>query len=176
MKAVIDTNVLLVANEQHSDVSPECIETCIKILMRMKESGVTVIDDSYLILKEYRNKTSTTPEKGVGDVFLKHLLQNKSNVARVVQVQITEVAEHFFTEFPDINIESQFDGPDRKFIAVSNAHPDKPEVWQAADCKWLDWSQTLEDCGLRIKFLCPNDICKFYQKKFPGKAVPSLPN
>src|SRR5690625_6253628 len=83
MKAVIDTNVLLVANEQHSDVSPECIETCIKILMRMKESGVTVIDDSYLILKEYRNKTSTTPEKGVGDVFLKHLLQNKSNVARV---------------------------------------------------------------------------------------------
>src|SRR5690625_6051963 len=105
MKAVIDTNVLLVANEQHSDVSPECIETCIKILMRMKESGVTVIDDSYLILKEYRNKTSTTPEKGVGDVFLKHLLQNKSNVGRVEQVQIREVAEHSFKQLPDINIE-----------------------------------------------------------------------
>lgn len=32
MKAVIDTNVLLVANRQHDDVSPECVQECVKRL------------------------------------------------------------------------------------------------------------------------------------------------
>ena len=31
MKAVIDTNVLLVANGQHADVSPGCVAACVEI-------------------------------------------------------------------------------------------------------------------------------------------------
>jgi len=36
MKAVIDTNVLLVANQKHPDVSPECIAECVKRLQAIK--------------------------------------------------------------------------------------------------------------------------------------------
>ena len=32
MRAVIDTNVLLVANDQHADVSPECVAECVQRL------------------------------------------------------------------------------------------------------------------------------------------------
>ena len=75
IRAVIDTNVLLVANGQHSDVSTECVIACVERLQAMEKSGVTVIDDGFRILGEYQHKTSLNPPRGVGDVFLKWLLR-----------------------------------------------------------------------------------------------------
>ncbi|MGH8498629.1 MAG: hypothetical protein ACRERV_07480, partial [Methylococcales bacterium] len=71
---------------------------------------------------------------------------------------------------------SRFDPPDRKFAAVANAHPDKPPVWQATDCKWLDWWSRLKKVGVTIEFLCPEDVYQFYRAKFPGKTLPPLPD
>lgn len=176
MKAVIDTNVLLVANEQHADVSPDCVAECMRRLQVMQKSGITVIDDGFRILGEYQHKTSLNPPKGVGDVFLKWLLRQAGNPDRVEQVSLTELAENKFSEFPDPALEPLFDAPDRKFAAVAHAHPDKPPIWQAADCKWLDWWPALQTKGVRIEFLCPEDACGFYQKKFPNKPLPELPD
>jgi hypothetical protein len=174
VKAVIDTNVLLVANGQHADVSEDCVTECVKRLLAMQQKGIAVIDDSYRILGEYQNKTSLTPPKGVGDVFLKWLLR-QAGTAQVEQVTLTETAENCFAEFPDPVLEPVFDAPDRKFAAVAHAHPDKPTIWQAADCKWLDWWPALRAKGVEVDFLCPTDACSFYGKKFPGKPVPKLP-
>ncbi|WP_313303692.1 hypothetical protein [Stutzerimonas balearica] len=41
MKAVIDTNVLLVANGQHPDASDDCVAECVKRLQAMQQSGIT---------------------------------------------------------------------------------------------------------------------------------------
>lgn len=176
MRAVIDTNVLLVANGQHAEVSADCVAMCVQRLRAMEEAGVTVIDDSYRILGEYLNKTSLNPPKGVGDVFLKWLLREAGNPGRVEQVSLTELVENEFAEFPDQALQPAFDAPDRKFAAVANAHPDKPPVWQAADCKWLDWWPTLQAKGVRVEFLCADDVCGFYRNKFPGKPLPALPD
>lgn len=175
MRAVIDTNVLLVANEQHKDVSPECVAACVCRLVEMRKSGITVIDDAFLILGEYQKKTHIKPPKGVGDVFLKWLLRNLSNPQRVEQVAITELGENSFAEFPDAELQPKFDAPDRKFAAVANAHHDKPVILQAADCKWLDWWPALEAKGVEVDFLCPEDASRFYEKKFPKQAAPVLP-
>ena len=174
-KAVIDTNVLLVANGQHDDVSPECVTECVHRLMAMQDHGVTVIDDGYRILGEYQHKTQLNPPKGVGDVFLKALLRNVGNPARVETVTITETGTDEFAEFPDPALQPSFDAPDRKFAAVANAHPDQPPVWQAADCKWLDWWPALLAQGVSIDFLCPEDARRFYKKKFPTKPDPEFP-
>ena len=176
MKAVIDTNVLLVANGQHADVSTACVTACVLRLQAMEKSGVTVIDDGFRILGEYQHKTSLNPPKGVGDVFLKNLLRNTANRMRVEQVSLTELAANEFAEFPDPALQPIFDAPDRKFAAVAYAHPEKPTVWQAADCKWLDWWPALQAQGVLIDFLCPNDACGFYRKKFPNKPLPALPD
>ncbi|QPK64475.1 hypothetical protein IVG45_05775 [Methylomonas sp. LL1] len=175
MKAVIDTNVLLVANGRHPEVSPECVEECIRRLQDMEKSGITVIDDDFRILGEYLNKTHPNQPKGVGDSFLKWLLQNQGNTARVEFVALTETTNDYFAEFPDPSLQRVFDAPDRKFAAVANAHPNKPTVWQAADCKWLDWWQSLQAKGVRVEFLCPADACVFYRKKFPNNPLPELP-
>lgn len=173
MKAVIDTNVLLVANGQHADVTEECVISCVTRLQALQKSGVVVIDDGFRILREYQNKTSLNPTKGVGDVFLKWMLQH--TVSRVEQVALNETAENCFAEFPDPELELQFDPPDRKFAAVAHAHPEMPPIWQAADCKWLDWWPALRANGVEVEFLCPDDVCAFYGKKFPGKPAPALP-
>ncbi|EQB2597222.1 hypothetical protein ACYHQE_000795 [Aeromonas salmonicida] len=175
MRAVIDTNVLLVANEQHADVSGACVEECIKRLQAMERTGITVIDDGFRILSEYQHKTNLTPPKGVGDVFLKWLLRQTGNIARVEQVSLTEPEENEFVEFPDAALQPVFDAPDRKFAAVAHAHPNKPPIWQAADCKWLDWWQALQAKGVHVEFLCPDDACTFYRAKFPNKPAPELP-
>lgn len=176
MRAVIDTNVLLVANSQHADVSPDCVADCVKRLQSMQKAGVTVIDDGYRILGEYQHKTSLNPPKGVGDVFLKWLLRNVGNSARVELVRLTETAQDCFVEFPDPALEPLFDAPDRKFVATAHAQHDKPTIWQAADCKWLDWWPALQAKGVRVEFLCPEDACTFYRKKFPEKPLPTLPD
>ncbi|MFM2112847.1 MAG: hypothetical protein RLZZ271_1507 [Pseudomonadota bacterium] len=175
MKAVIDTNVLLVANGLHADVSADCVIECVQRLQAMQQVGVTVIDDDFRILGEYQHKTRLNPPKGVGDIFLKWLLRQAGNPARVEQVPLTETTNNCFAEFPDPVLEPTFDAPDRKFAAVAHAHPDKPPVWQAADCKWLDWWPALQAKGVEVEFLCPADACRFYRKKFPSHPAPKLP-
>jgi hypothetical protein len=175
MKAVIDTNVLRVASDQHAEVSPDCVEGCVRRLLAVKKSGVAVIDDGYRIMGEYLRNPSLMKTNEVGGQFLKWLLQNQSNPVHVEQVPLTETAEDCFTEFPDSALESAFDAPDRKFVAVAHAHPERPPVWQAADCKWLDWWQALSARGVRVEFLCPTDACRFYARKFPKSPIPALP-
>lgn len=172
---VIDTNVLLVANGSHADVSPACRKVCVERLLQHQHSGVVVIDDGYRILREYQNKTRPNQPKGVGDAFLKWLLQQAGNPARVHRVPLTEVNADEFAEFPDQALQPVFDPPDRKFAAVAHAHPDKPPIWQAADCKWLNWWQPLLAKGVTVDFLCPEDALRFYGNKFPGHVVPPLP-
>jgi len=176
MKQIIDTNVLLVANGMHGDVSSECISACVRKLAEIKNNGVVVLDDAYRILKEYLLKTSPNQPKGVGDVFLKWLQQNLANNTCVETVAITENLPDEFDEFPDAGLQQMFDPPDRKFVAVANAHDEKPPILQAADCKWLDWWQVLANNEIEVKFLCPNDVCRFYQNKFPRKPLPPLPS
>lgn len=174
MRAVIDTNVLLVANGQHPDVSEDCVIACVKRLQSIQKSGVVVIDDGYRLVGEYSHKTSLTPPTGVGDKFLKWMLQH-NGTPRVEQVSLNETGPDCFSEFPDLALEPLFDAPDRKFAAVAHAHPDKPAIWQATDSKWLDWWPALQVKGIKVDFLCPTDVCAFYGKKFPEKPAPRLP-
>lgn len=175
MRAVIDTNVLLVANGQHDGVSDDCVRACVAHLQVVQKSGIVVIDDNHRILGEYKNNLNRRGQPQVGDVFLRWLLQNVSNSSHVEQVALTEKTENCFEEFPGPELEPKFDAPDRKFAAVANAHPQKPPISQAADCKWLDWWQALRNKGIEVKFLCPDDICGFYRKKFPDSICPDLP-
>lgn len=174
MKAVIDTNVLLVANGQHADVSEDCVIACVTRLQSMQQSGIVVIDDGHRILGEYLKRTSLNPPTRVGDKFLKWLLQHTAT-PRVEQVTLNEAVKDCFVEFPDPGLEPLFDASDRKFAAVAHSHPDKPAIWQAADCKWLNWWPALRAKGVEVDFLCPTDACSFYGKKFPGNPMPKLP-
>ena len=163
---VVDTNVVLVANGQHADVSPECVKTCALALQGLMRSGRLALDEGFLILREYQNKTQ--PKKGnrPGDAFIKWALQNRCNAKWVDQVTVVEHDERGFESFPDDPELANFDTADRKFVAVSGAHPDRPSIAQAADSKWLGWAPALQRHGIGVTFLCLADIQRFHAKKF----------
>ena len=175
LAAVIDTNVLLVANGQNTHATLECQANCVKRLLAQRETGVTVIDDGYRLLSEYQNKTHPNQPKGVGDSFLKWLLQNQRNVARVHRVTVTETTKDIYAEFPDAALQPIFDASDRKFVAVAHAHRDKPPIWQASDSKWAGWWSALQVHGVNVEFLCPSDVRSAYRRKFPRRRPPALP-
>lgn len=163
---VIDTNVILVANGQHPDVSPACVTSCALALQSVMKSGKLVLDDGFQILLEYQNKTQ--PKKGnrPGDAFVKWALNHRCNGKHVEQVPLLKHDERGFVSFPDDLELEKFDAPDRKFVAVSGAHPKKPPISQAADSKWLDWAPALKRHGIEVDFLCRTDIQRFHKKKF----------
>jgi hypothetical protein len=171
---VVDTNVLLVANGSHDDVSPECVIACVTRLKELMESGILVVDDGYRILSEYQNKSNSRNARGVGDVFVRWVLRHIGQENRVQQVSLTESEKHRYAEFPDAELEPLFDAPDRMFAAVSNTHADRPPIWQATDCKWLNWWEAMHACGIDVEFLCKDDVCRFYAKKFPNKEIPEF--
>jgi hypothetical protein len=165
MTVIVDTNVILVANEQHPDVTEQCVVACARRLERIMIAGRIVIDDGYLILKEYQNKTTPQMGKRPGDAFVKWLLRNNANAERCQQVKLVEHAERGFESFPDDERLMSFDPSDRKFVAVAIAHPNHPPIAQAADSKWLGWSSALEDHGVSLDLVCPADIRGFNNRK-----------
>lgn len=97
---VIDTNVILAANNAHDDISMDCRIACVETLQDIMRNGAVVIDNDYLILKEYQRQMNPGRQKGPGDVFLKWLLQNSANPARCHRVTLTQLGEHEYVEFP----------------------------------------------------------------------------
>jgi hypothetical protein len=158
---VVDTNVVLVANRAHADVSPDCVIECIDRLQAPMRTGKVVIDDAYRVLKEYQHRTSP--------------MKNSANTRHVGQVALTGQSPDVFAEFPDAALQASVDPSDRKFLATAVAHPARPTARQAADSKWLDWWQPLKAAGVTVEFLCPDDVCRYYAGKFPDRDMPPLP-
>lgn len=163
---VVDTNVVLVANGQHQEVSSECVKNCALVLQKIMQEGRLALDDGFLILLEYQKKTQAKKGKRPGDAFVKWALQNRSNAQWVDKVMLLKHEVRGFVSFPEDTALENFDASDRKFVAVSGAHPDKPLIAQAADSKWLDWAPALQRHGIAVSFLCQADIQRFHEKKF----------
>ena len=163
---VVDTNVILVANGQHPDVSAECVAACQEWLMRIMAEGRVALDDDYAIVGEYQNKAHVSTGEGVGDVFVRWVLQHVDNAARCDLVHLVPDAQRGYASFPVNPGLIRFDDADRKFVAVAHAHPEKPPILQAADSKWLDWAPHLAEHGVQICFLCHADIQEFHSQKF----------
>jgi hypothetical protein len=135
------------------DVIEMAVESVIK-------AGQIVIDDDWLILRAYMNNLRPEGVPGVGDVFLKWVLVNRNNLARVVQVHITPTngQNSSFHEFPTDPRLSKFDPSDRKFVAVAVAHPEHPPILNALDTDLWIHKDALETNGITVEFLCPYDI------------------
>ena len=128
-----------------------------------------VLDRAWGIVGEYKNKLNPR-KQGVGDAFLKWVLTNYANPQRVEQVALKSRDDaRKYDEFPGHRDLENFDPSDRIFVAVACAHPDGPPILQAADSKWIGWREALETEGVRVDFLCADDIRVTFAKKFPDR-------
>ena len=70
-----------------------------------------------------------------------------------------------YKQFPKHEGLVNFDISDRKFVAVANAHPEKPPILQSTDCKWWGWKDALKEAGITVHFLCPEYVKTKYEEK-----------
>ena len=165
--AVVDTNVILAANEQQPEVRLECVERCIQELLDLRRSGTVVIDDAGRILSEYMRKTKPWTSQKTGDAFVKWLSDNRLNKDRCEQVSLTPMPgdDQDFHEFPRDPRLASFDRSDRVFVATCLAHPRHPHLLEACDTDFYEFRDALERAGLEIEFLCPEDIRHLYERR-----------
>lgn len=156
MYVIVDTNAAIVANGKSPQASPECVINCVRRLRQIQQNEILVLDDRWLIIQEYKNKLYDTGQPGVGDAFLKWVLTNQFNPQRCQRIQITELSQDNFAEFPkDPNLD-RFDRSDRKFVAVAIAHPHKPPILNAVDSDWRYFRDRLATHGVEVEFICPD--------------------
>lgn len=159
---VIDTNVLLVANGAAQQMSGACRLECMQRLEKARTSEAVVLDRQFIVLGEYQHRLDPNRRPpGPGDFFVRHLLQNMANVAHVAQVDLTPTnpEKTDFREFPDDDeLRRAFDPDDRKFVAASYTHLEKPPIVESADSKWLSWEERLSTHGIRLEVLCRQEL------------------
>lgn len=175
MCVVIDTNVPMVANlftrsDSCSDIPYNLILESKLHIENITEKGYRlVIDDAGEIFQEYINNLSRSSkgQPGVGYAFVKWVNDHQWNSDRVDRIQVTK-SGNSYKEFPPHNELNDFDPSDRKFVAVANAHSEKPPILQATDSKWWGWNDALAEVGITVCFLCPEYIQKKYEEKMEG--------
>ena len=153
---VIDANVPAVANGITPQADDTCLRNCLAELRRVQNERRLLIDDDWLIIKEYLGVSDPKEGAGLGDAFVKWVLNNQMNEARVRRVTITPELTHGFEEFPDAPALSSFDRDDRKFVAVALASGTSPDIINATDTDWWTHRHALQQRGVRVRFLCPD--------------------
>lgn len=162
---IVDTNVIVIANDT-DDEREDCRDRCQARIREIRDQRETVtLDDKWRILGEYKANTNPNSRKGIGDLFVKRLLQNLSNSSICTMVSITPSAGNGtdFAEFPNADEAlTGFHKKDRKFIAVALAHQrdagQVPTITLAIDRGWLQFIDALEKHGISIDFICEEDI------------------
>ena len=162
---IVDTNVIITANDEAEHASPDDVEKCQKRIKKILEQQETsVVDDGWRILNEYKKYVNLETRKGIGDLFVKTLLQNlmrRPAICTMVRINPLDGSETDFDEFPNTEALNDFDVADRKFIAVAIAyerdHDKKATILQALDRKWEPFRKAFEQEGVRVEFLCSSE-------------------
>jgi hypothetical protein len=124
----------------------------------MNGKYLLVIDKNFYIIGEYANKMTPLPTHKFCNRFYKWVLTNHNNSSKVKRVDINQIDEYNFLEVPRRLIDINFDNSDRKFIAVAIANNNRAPIAQAADSKWIKWEHNIINEGIKILFLCRDEL------------------
>ena len=153
-EVVVDTNVAVVSNGETEQAGADCEESCVAVLRQSMEHGRFLLDESDLILEEYRKRLSPSGQPGLGDAFFRFVWENQADERHCRKVKITPNDERGFDEFPDDPSLAGFDTDDRKFAAVAIAAGSAPKILNASDTDWWNHRHELRRHGVEIEFLC----------------------
>lgn len=151
---IIDTNVPVKAAKLFPDteVDRQCSLACFRFVKKLLDSNDTVvIDTGREILREYEKNIDIHAEDNVATEFLKWIYQKRMS-GGVSEYQITKNGDTY-QEYPDSEDLKNFDRSDRKFVALANAHPAHPCIYNGSDTDWWLFKSALERNGIQIVFL-----------------------
>ena len=152
---IVDTNVPLKAANIYpqDEIDRKCSQSCLKFIKTLMESDdIVVLDFGREILREYSKKIDIHVADNVASQFLMWIYHNLMT-DKVAQYRITKSGNNTYAEFPSSPDLEGFDYSDRKFVALANAHPAHPFIYNGSDTDWWDFKEALEREGIHIIFL-----------------------
>lgn len=155
-RAVVDTNVPIVANGRSDDANGGRIPTAacrlaaIDFLDELLKSGRVFLDLAGEIQREYRRYLNPAGEPGVGDRFYQEVLRR--GPLQVQHVELPKASDGSYKDYPKDRDLVSFDPSDRKFVALSLRA--KAPVVVATDSDWVHHRAALDRNGVTIRFVC----------------------
>ncbi len=156
-RAVVDTNVLVAANGRDTHVEESCQLRCVEELARLAREElareeVVCVDDRWLIMREYENRTRQTGQPRPRTVFYKHLCKkmgdSKSVCLTPVDPRDAEGRDFADPVLPPNNLKK-----DAKFLAV--AVKASAAIVNAADSDWAEQRELTDRLRVDVRQLCP---------------------
>ena len=148
---IVDSNVLVVANDQSVGVSEDCTDASKQFLAQSRHR-VLLLDSDDEILREYLGSVLVSKPFGLGAQFLIYVIQNQYNTDHARRVEIRRDALGGLADFPtDARLDS-FDPSDRKFAVLSKT--ENVPVTNSVDSDWANHVCPLADNGIVVEFLC----------------------
>lgn len=162
---VVDTNVPLIARGE-SHMSIDCEQACARFIeLFLRGRQILVIDDNFELIGEYMNQISMSGPINYANRFLKWLFENQGNPHRVKQVKIYHHEKKTCEDIQIILSDLKVDPSDLKFFALAISNMGKAPIAEASDSKWIGWEKALNDLGIRVVFLCKQELAEAYQRK-----------
>lgn len=148
--AVIDSNVLIVANRESDQATDTCVENCVDVLMEVQANASLAVDEAGEIVTEYSRYCSYSGQPGVGDRFFLWAHRNQH------RVRLTPHETRGYEEFPATEALATFDPSDRKFVATALACEPTATIYNAVDSDWSHHAAPLAAAGAQVTELCPD--------------------
>jgi hypothetical protein len=173
-RIILDTNVPAKASVSPNSCPTEelnmqkaCMEY-VRALTQEKDKKL-VLDLGHEIWKEYHN--NICDNSNMGKLFFRWLHSYYATILPEDHIKLDRDENGRYIDYPYDDDTREFDESDKKFVALSNAHPEKPPIIEAADGKWLGYEKAFAKYGIHIEFLDRDYAQKMYEQKIISKGV-----
>lgn len=172
IKVILDANVPAKAAvspafcpESDLQIQEKCM-SYIENLVNEKDSKL-VLDIGYEIMTEYRN--NVCKDSNMGKIFFRWLYDYYSRIDNNDHIKLEKNDNGQYKDYPYYDDTKDFDESDKKYIALANAHSEKPPIIEATDGKWMGYESVFLRYDISIEFLDRNYAQRVYEKKIINK-------
>jgi hypothetical protein len=161
--AVVDTNVLAVAEGLNEGASSDCEAACVRLAGQIASGDVILVVDSAItgekVFGEYLERLAQSPRDGIGKKLAVTLYHRRFDQSVCQIVDATPCEDDPRTDFEEVpDALRDFDRDDHKWIALARAAPQHTPVYQALDGEWWARRSDLLREGVEVQFLCASDL------------------
>lgn len=161
MPAVVDENVLVVANDLSRlsrgleplcpEASEECRIACAEELYRLVEKGNVVLDGGSEYFDKYRAHCSLQGQPGVGDTFLRSVFE-RGYTPWATRVAIRDEQGNY--TIPQEIMDSSFDRDDLPWLAGCHRGPPRTSLINAVDSDYAEHADLLRKHKIVVREVC----------------------
>jgi hypothetical protein len=150
MRAIVDTNVLIAANQRHTHASLEVAARAAVVLLDVQRGVHILLEDTAgMILDEYKRYCHFSGQPGVADRFFLWFVKSRHVDTAVSRVDVGN-GDDLLGHLPSYL--HSFDKSDHKWVAVYLVGGGEV-VFNALDSDWAEHSHNMLRAGINVREL-----------------------